>query len=171
VTKRTRWVLVAPLLGVVACANVWGFDDLTLAQDGGTSDATTPSDDQATISEGGGGEDGEADGTAGDDAFRGDAADAADGRGEGGEGGSIRAGDAGDGGDAGLLTAYCAGHCAGCCDSNGQCVNKVTITACGMGGAMCVDCPACSGLGASPCCGTTTGQCGCLTVGLLCSKN
>jgi hypothetical protein len=136
--------------------------------DGGMSEATTPGDEQSVVPESGGGDDGAVDGAVENDASGGDATDA---RSEGGEGGSIREGDAGDGGDAGILAAYCAGHCGTCCDSNNQCVGKATITACGVGGAMCVDCPPCTGIGASPCCGTTSGKCGCLAVGLLCSTN
>lgn len=38
--RGLRWVAIASLLGPVACANVWGFDNLTAgAQDGGQSDA------------------------------------------------------------------------------------------------------------------------------------
>ena len=161
------WAVVAPLLGAVACANVWGFDDLTLAQDGGPPDATTPGDEQILPSEGGGGGDAEADALDERDSG-GDAADARI-HGDAGEDGS-RISDTGarDARDDGAAAA-CKALCSTCCDSTNHCVPEGTGS-CGIGGGTCVDCVdamPCATLSTS-CCGPMTGQCGCAGLGLFC---
>jgi hypothetical protein len=170
VTKSAPlWVIVPPLFGVVACANVWGFDDLTLAQDGGPSDATMASDDQATDSEGGG-DDGSTDGAVENHDSDADAGDARI-YGDGGEAGPIIDAGARDAGGDGAA-ATCEMICQGCCDSNNQCVVMMSPTACGMGGQACADCSktvTCTPLVSVQCCGAMTGQCGCATAGL-CNK-
>jgi hypothetical protein len=158
---------VLALFGVVACADVWGFSDLTAAPDAVAPDATPAGDSPVSVLEAGG--DDEADVFAlGADS----GADAADARGYGeggeGEGGRSAEGGAKDAGDDGAAAA-CKATCSGCCNSANHCVTP-TATACGNGGEACVDCPACSTL-QTPCCGATSGQCGCADVGLLCTKN
>ena len=175
-TRRApAWVVVAPLLGVVACANIWGFEDLTLSPpDAALQDATMPSDAPGTVSEAGG--DAEVDAFAEGDVFGGDAADARvygeGGMGDGGHPGEGGAKDAGD--DAAI--PYCKANCPmGCCDSTGHCVTILSPRACGTAGATCVDCTTTTGATCTAvtpaCCGSTTGQCGCSLATVGCSKN
>jgi hypothetical protein len=166
--RAPGWVACGLLLGVAACADVWGFKDLTLG-DGGAQDATTVSDAPNPGSEGG--EDAEADSGQGADSGDGaaDAADAADARSEIGDGGPIADTGARDAGDDGA-SAACMSICMTCCDSTNKCVKTSTVSACGMNGSACMVCPSC-GLGSTTCCGTTSGQCGCAAAGLLCNKN
>jgi hypothetical protein len=163
-TGTPGWVACGLLLGVAACADVWGFKDLTLG-DGGAQDATTLSDAPNSGSEGG--EDAEVD--SGQGADSGDGAADARAEGEGGEGGSAaHEGGAADAGDGGVTAADCMSICtSGCCNSSNICVTA-SATACGPPGQQCVDCPTAScTLGA--CC-TSAGQCGCSLV-LGCTKN
>jgi len=175
VTKRPpTWVAVAaalaPLFGLVACADLWGFDDLTRATDGGPQDATTADDGSAVGLEGG--SDAEADGA---NEMADASADATNGRSEdGGSRGEAGVRDAGapDAGDDGAA-AGCRTACpSGCCDAMNHC-QQTSQTACGTGGAACVDCTAdasCNPLVQVACCGATTGQCGCAALlNLACS--
>jgi hypothetical protein len=158
---------VLPLLGVVACADVWGFSDLTEGPDAVARDSPTAGDSPVSAFEAGG--DAEADVFAlGADS----GSDAADARsyGEGGEEEGVRPAEGGakDAGDDGAA-ATCKATCSGCCNSANHCVAPPTATACGNGGEACVDCPACTL--ATPCCGANSGKCGCATAGLLCNQN
>jgi hypothetical protein len=144
---------------LVGCADVWGFQELTMASDSG-QDATAD-----------GGSAGPAPGVAdGADAeLREDAIDDADGperdRSDG-EGGAARP-DAGDAASPGNPVP-CRQTCGGCCDTNGNCLGGRSLTACGGSGMTCVDCSttSCPVLD-GPCC-AGGGGCGCqlLSLGL-----
>jgi hypothetical protein len=181
VSNRARaWVAIAPLLGVAACANVWGFDDLTLALDGGSRDATTASDALVGAADSGGdaevdaGDDGYDSVDAGDSSYASDAPAVSDAPsyGEGGEGGGPNDGAVKDAGGDGAAAAACKKICPmGCCDPAGRCLGGTATSACGTGGNACEACPASACTLASPCCGATSQQCGCATADILCSKN
>jgi len=99
--------------------------------------------------------------------------DAADARvdGEAGRDGAIADTGARDTGDDGAA-ATCKRACSmGCCDSNGQCQAGNAATVCGNGGNACEVCPTSPCTLSTPCCGMTSKQCGCATVGLLCNQN
>jgi hypothetical protein len=172
VTKRPPWVAVAatlaPLFGLVACADLWGFDDLTLATDGGPQDGTTADDAPAVGPEG---SDAEADGA---NEMADASVDATNVRSEdGGSRGDAGVRDAGapDAGDDGAAAGCRAACPTGCCDAMNHC-QPMSQTACGTGGAACVDCTAdasCMVLAPVACCGATTGQCGCAAPLLACS--
>jgi hypothetical protein len=161
---EARFVLAALLVAVVACANVWGFEDLTVAPADGAP-ATAVKD---------GGQDGEdATGAPGDDATETDAgldssalqgADAeTDGAGrDSGLGGSKDAASDGAAND-GAAVARCQAICtSGCCDAQGICQGGTATSVCGAGGAACVNCSktqSCPLPGIGACC--TSGACGC----------
>lgn len=158
---------VLPLLGVVACADVWGFSDLT-----GGSDALAP--DAAMTQEGAvdgteGGMESGPDSAQEEDEPSGDLPDAREERevGEAGEGGmTVRDGAPVDGGnDAAACKAICT---MGCCDSQGLCWPGTATAHCGTNGNAC---EACSGAGctlATGCC-TTKQACGCQLTPLVCN--
>jgi hypothetical protein len=157
----------APILGMVACANVWGFQDLTAGPDADVRDATTesqPDDEgQAAI-------DAAVDAPpAGDDSASFDAQGDARSP-DAGEGGVvIREGgvrDAGDAGDDGGAAAECRRICtSGCCDSNNYCQQGTATAACGSAGATCQSCGACPAL-QTACC--TGGACVCKLLSIGC---
>jgi hypothetical protein len=174
VTRRTGWMAVVPLFGVVACADVWGFSDLT-GGDAVAPDATTP---QGAIDAPGAGMDSSApDSAQSGDESSGELPDSREQRevSEAGDGGmTVREGGPGDGGNDAAVAA-CKAICPmGCCDSTGHCVTALSARACGAAGAQCVDCTTtaatCTPL-TPACCGSTTGQCGCSLATVGCSKN
>jgi len=162
VTRRPpAWIALTPLLGVVACANVWGFDDLT-SRDGGPQDATTRVDAFAPPVESG--PDAADDGVGDVADSSGDASDAM-GTGEGGEGGesdaTAREGGPGDAGNDGATAAECKASCqTGCCDANNHCQAGSTPSICGSSGGACQDCSShsCGTLQATCC---VSGACAC----------
>jgi hypothetical protein len=149
-------VAVAPLIGLIACANVWGFQDLTTESDGGLPEAAAPTSDAP-------GDDAEssrdaaqeASGEPEDSAFL-DARDDARSR----DAGAPKAdGGANDGGDDGAAAA-CRGICVtGCCDSNNICQAGTSTSACGSGGVACEAC-SCKALQLTCC---VRGGCACET--------
>lgn len=162
---RAAWAFIAPLLGVAACANVWGFQDLT-ASDGGPPDATSMTDAPVAAQEAGAG-DAEADAAdqegdshvAGEDARSdGPIGDAGDGGGVSREGGPADGGNAGDSAAVALCETICT---MGCCDSQGICHSTTTTKVCGPAGTACQDCSThtCSVLTETPCCGTSGCAC------------
>jgi hypothetical protein len=160
VTRRTPfWASALPLLGVVACADVWNFSDL---EEGGPPDASTGGD---VVERAESGADATPDGAeeAGDSSR--ELPDARE-EGEAGEAGlSPREGGVGDGGDDGASAAACKLHCAmGCCDSDGSCRTGNATAYCGTNGDACQACPSC---GTGPCC-TSNKACGCL-LALICN--
>ena len=157
---------IAPLVGIVACANIWGFDDLTLGPDSGSEDATTSNAPEA-------GGDAEADAVGVRNDSGGEAADAhvSGEDGEAGEAEAAAAREAGarDAGGDGAAAAQCKAICkTGCCDSSGFCQAGTLASACGGGGAACATCSGPCPLG-PPCCVATSKQCGCTTATLLCN--
>jgi hypothetical protein len=161
-----RFGLVVGLAaGLSACANVWGFDDLTPASpDDASSIATMDGGDD--VSEGS--VQAEASDTDdGSDATLVDVRDAgADGRGRDG-GDAARSSDAALDADAddGAAMARCMTRCAGCCDSQGNCQKGTAVSACGTGGKACMDCPVadkCTILTTTSCCNSNA--CACATV-------
>ncbi len=173
--RVAAWASVAPLLGVVACANVWGFQDST-ASDGGPPDATSMSDTYVAVSEAGGGdaeadaaeEEGDSAPAVGDDArTEGEAGKAGDGGGVSREGGPGDGGDAGDGAVSAVVAA-CEAACMGCCDAQGLCHTTPSTTVCGPSGTECQNCSAhkCA-ITETPCCATS--GCGCATLSLICN--
>jgi hypothetical protein len=174
-SRAAAWVFIAPLLGVAACADVWGFQDLT-ASDGGPPDATSMNDARSGAPESGAGdaeadaaeEEGDSGQEVGEDARSdGEAGKAGDSGGVSREGGLS---DGGDGGDGAAVIA-CEGVCMGCCDAQGICHTTTSTTVCGASGTACQDCttPAhkCTVIGESPCCGTS--GCGCAALGIICN--
>ena len=145
---------------MVACANVWGFQDLREGPDGGASDATT----------GGGDDRDEADGRIADDApepqdsAEVDAQRDAPGT-EAGEAGPIGEGGPLDAASDGPTAADCQEHCPnGCCDSNNMCHPATSNTVCGTQGSACVNCKVtmpCGALQASCC---ASGGCVCAAI-------
>jgi hypothetical protein len=166
---------VLPLVGVVACADVWGFSDLTEAPDAVARDATAA--EEAAVGGAEGGTDSGPDGSLEGDGPSGERPDAQDETGEAGkagEAGRIPEGGTKDAPDDGAI-AYCKANClAGCCDSAGNCLTALSPRACGTAGATCVDCTTtettCTAL-TPACCGSTTRQCGCSLATVGCSKN
>ncbi len=165
-----RWVrrlAAAPLLGVVACASIWGFQDLTAGSDGGSNDATTGSDAQDDRSESALDAAADAPGEDEDAAFSDAQSDARSP--DGGEGGAMSreggARDAGDAGDDGAAAATCRSICpTGCCDSNNYCQGGSATTVCGSGGAACQSCAGCSAL-QTACCSDGGCICRLLSIG------
>jgi hypothetical protein len=163
-TTAPRFGLVVGLAaGLTACANVWGFDDLTSGSpDDASSTATKDESDDASE----GSVQAEASDTDdGSDATLADVQDAGpDGSGrDGGDAG--RASDAASDADAddGAAVARCMGICPmGCCDSQGICQKGTAVSACGTGGKACVDCPKCTVITTSICCNNNA--CACATV-------
>jgi hypothetical protein len=157
----TRGVLLAGVFAAAGCADVWGFDDLTLGPDAAldaTNEDASPAD--AGVEAGSGSD-------AADDAFI--AQESSDGDAASADGSDAEPGEAsppeGDGGPGG---PSCASICGGCCDAMGKCQPSISATSCGVAGAACVACPTASCL-LGACCGQTTGMCGCSGVGT-CSK-
>jgi hypothetical protein len=153
---------VWPLLGVVACADVWGFSDLT-ASDAAAPDAATPQ--EAAVDGTEGGMDSGPDSAQREDESSADLPDAREERdlGEAGEGGmTVRESGSEDGGDA---AADCnRTNCpTGCCDSLGKCWPTSTTAHCGTNGNACEACTASACTLASACC-TSKGTCGCQLV-------
>jgi hypothetical protein len=174
--KRRPRMAAAPRFGLVvglaaglsACANVWGFDDLT-----------TPSPDDASPIPTKDGGDGVSEGSAqadssdtddGSDATLVDVQDAgpdgSDGRGGLDAGDGARSSDAASDADAddGAAMAQCMTICGGCCDSQGICQKGTAVSACGTGGKACLDCPVadkCTVLTTSCC---NNNACACATV-------
>jgi hypothetical protein len=159
----TRGTLLACALVAGGCAEVWGFDDLTLGPDAAL-DATSEDASHAEAGvEAGSGSD------AADDAFV--AEDSSDGDAASADGSDAEASEAsGPKGDGAPGGPTCASSCTGCCDAMGKCQPSISATACGIAGAACVTCPTTSCLLLGACCGQTTGVCGCSGVGT-CSKN
>jgi hypothetical protein len=156
------WSFVLGALAVGGCADIWGFDDLTLAPDSGF-DATA-----AEAGTSSGGESGTGDGEVEQDASPADA--------NGLEASLLDSGIDGalDASDAGALedgAPTCASICSGCCDAMGRCVTSTSTSACGIHGAACATCTtsSCPPLAAA-CCGATSGACGCIVVAV-CTKN
>ncbi len=162
VRRTPFWIAALPLpglLGVVACANVWGFSDLTEGGvDTGAQDATTP---EAADEEADTGSDGL---LPGDDSAAAPDVRAEDAASEAGEGGpSPREAGAGDGGNDGAAAAMCKSICSsGCCDAQGMCRTTLSAAYCGANGDPCQACGSCT-LGA--CC-TSSGTCGCTVLAL-----
>jgi hypothetical protein len=171
-----RAALVAAFgFNVLACANIFGFDDLTLNPDASTA---PPAPDGG---KGGGGDDAVADAetessTPGDDAPETDDTgldsseplfDATPDGNVVGDADTSRdaAGTRSDAGDGGLMAA-CMLICSGCCDSNAHCQGGSTTAVCGTGGQLCSKCPSCGGVD-TVCC--TKGVCGCALA--LCPSN
>jgi hypothetical protein len=139
VTARvTPRIAVVPILGLLACAKVWGFQDLTEGPDGGSPDATTASDAQDDRSESALDAAVDAPGEEEDSASADALPDVR--RPDGGEGGAaIAEGGVGDAGDDGAA-AFCRSICGGCCDANNHCAGGDTTAACGTDGAACQTC-------------------------------
>ena len=157
---------VGLVAGLAACANVWGFDDLTAASpDDASSSATNDGGDD--VSEGSVQADA-SDTDDGSDATLVDAQDAGpDGSGrDGGDAG--RSSDAASDADAndGAAMARCMGICpTGCCDSQGTCQSGTAVSACGTGGKACMNCPVaekCTIITTMSCCNSSA--CACATV-------
>ena len=161
-----RFGLVVGLAaGLAACANVWGFDDLTTASPDDASSIATK-DGADDVSEGS--VQAEASDTDdGSDATLVDA-QAAGPDGSGRDGGDAgRSSDAASDADAndGAAMASCAANCPGCCDSQGTCQKGTAVSACGTGGKACLDCPVadkCTLLTTSSCCNSSA--CACATI-------
>jgi hypothetical protein len=164
VTRRTPWMAVLPLFGVVACADVWGFSNLTEV-DAVAADATTP--EEAPVDGLGTGMEAGPDGAQQGDEPSAELPDAQEDRGlsEGGEGGLlIRDGGPGEGGEDGSAAAQCKAICSsGCCDSQGKCRTTTSTAYCGNSGNACETCST-SGctLSLGACC-TSKQTCGCVT--------
>jgi hypothetical protein len=160
--RLTRGMLLAGAFVAAGCAEVWGFDDLTLGLDAGR-DATNEDASRAEGGlESGSGSDAADDAfmapeSSDDDAARADGSDAEP---------SEESGPKGDGAPGG---PSCASSCPGCCDAMGKCQPSPSATSCGVAGAACVTCPTASCLLLPACCGAMTGTCGCMAVGA-CSK-
>ena len=159
---------VLPLLGVVACADVWGFSDLTEAPDAVARDATTA--EEAAVGGAEGGTDSGPDGSLEEDGPSGELPDAREEREVGEADVGIREGGARDGGDDGAAATKCKPMCPmGCCDSQGICHTGNTTASCGTNGNAC---EACSGTGCtaltSACC-TSKQACGCMLTVILCN--
>jgi|SRR5882672_898903 len=140
------WIAAAPVVCVAACANVWGFSDVTLEQAAQALDASLGDAgiDRARSTA----QDGAPDGPI-DVASRKDSPGTADSGVDAGADGSGQEPDATDAGDDGSDGAPDArpacvstgpNACVGCCDANGNCVGGLSNTTCGAGGASCVDC-------------------------------
>jgi hypothetical protein len=147
------WLAVASMIGGAACADVWGFKDLSEG-DGGTDATATPADanDEPSVGL--------------TDAGASDADDSLDAEDAVAEGSSDEAGDGalGDGGDAAALVAACLTSCAiGCCDSAGKCQKGTSTSACGSPGHVCAVCNANCGFVTSNCCNSSQ-NCTCATV-------
>ena len=152
------WGAVVPWLGLAACANVWGLEDLG-GSDGGRTDATAttadPPDGTGADGETAVGDSADPDGSpaAGDAAPARDASDPS------------QASDAPVEAEGGALTdamVTCQAHCPdGCCDSTGTCQTAEAISACGKGGAACQDCTQTSCWPISPCCSPSSKACAC----------
>jgi hypothetical protein len=160
-----RFGLVVGLVaGLAACANVWGFDDLTAASPDDASPIATDGGDD--VSEGSVQADA-SDMDGGSDATLVDVQDAGpDGSGRDG-GDSGRSSDAASDADAndGAAMAWCMANCAGCCDSQGTCQVGTAVSACGTGGKACLDCPVadkCTLITTTSCCNSNA--CACATV-------
>lgn len=162
-SHRNRGAALCLVVGVAtslaACANVWGFADLT---EGDASAGATTTDASLDVSAE---VSASADVAADDGAIPDDSESPAD-----SASGDAAATDAADASEAILL---CPTHCpSGCCDVNGTCQNP-SSTACGTGGQQCVDCKetVTSCITGPACCGTKSGQCGCSAISLVCNKN
>ncbi len=158
---------------LAACASIWGFQDLK-AGDAGVDVAE--SDDANPLAEGGGDTD---DASEPGDAGGGDDASLAEDVKSDMDARATRdaardassALDAADGADA-VAFMTCMDHCGGCCDPAGKCVTTPSTTTCGMGGVACDNCSktqTCP-FASTPCCGATTGICGCSAAGVLCDQ-
>jgi hypothetical protein len=175
---RRAWGL-APFAALAACADIWGFHDLTPPPDAAafvvpdattsidvnppTQDApgaadTSPAEDSANDDSGDEASavdapwDAIADGTPGD-------ADEASAP----EGGPPEAGppEASPSDGAADAIAECQSICAGCCDTSGHCELGTSPTVCGVSGALCQSCAGQSCIiTSSPCC-KSNGSCGC----------
>jgi hypothetical protein len=161
--RLTRGLVLAGAFVAAGCAQVWGFDDLTLGPDAGL-DATSEGASRADAGvEAGSGSD------AADDAFI--AQESSDGDAASVDGSDAESSEAsGPKGDGAPGGPSCASICMGCCDAMGKCQPSPSATSCGVAGAACVTCPTASCLLLGACCGAMTGTCGCAGVGT-CSKN
>jgi hypothetical protein len=148
------WLAVASMIGAAACADVWGFKDLTEG-DGGT-DATAPPADDGNDEPG-------VDLTDAEGADTGVSLDAGDTLTD--DGASGEAGDAaiGDGGDAAAQLACLTSCVSGCCDAAGKCQKGTSTAACGSPGHVCAVCNANCGFVTSNCCNSSQ-TCTCATV-------
>jgi hypothetical protein len=163
-------LVVSPALALAACADLWGFDDLTLAPDGASATATSDGG-EGDVSSGEAGAAGDtSDSEAGsdsglpeDDGAPSDGAGAGGDRGDSGDGGNPK--DAASDGEAndGAAMARCQSICtSGCCDTEGICQQGTATDTCGTGGRACVNCSktqSCPLPGIGPCC--TSSACGC----------
>jgi hypothetical protein len=170
VGRHGLWLALG--ISVTSCANLWGFDDLTLGADAsrpapeaGAGAETGLSGDDGPAGDATGVEDATLDAMTVDD----DADLGADGSGEGGP--DV---DASGTKDAGTKDATADGAppitcnkstCSGCCDVNGKCQLGTSTAVCGANGAACAACT-CTGGITSPCC--SAGACSCVTLGLGC---
>jgi hypothetical protein len=185
-TRACVWLGSASLLCLAACADLWGFNDLTIPADAAPADGA-PSDgapvdvtaaDQSTrgdsnVSASDGASE---DGAEVEDSSEEDAGNSGSRDGgpvdDGGDSGADSGGSQGDGGDAGHASdasdaapSGCQQSClSGCCSAQGQCQPGNVLGACGTGGRSCEDCSAaafkgsCGGV-TTPCCTTQMCQC------------
>jgi hypothetical protein len=148
-TRSTLLFTAAAALGLAACANIWGMQELS-AGDSGSDAETTP--DHVTS----GGEDAR---DSEEDAS-GDADDAATLKEAAAEAGESDAGD-----DGAAAMAACMAACpSGCCDTLAHCQGGTAASQCGGGGLACTSCygMSCPPFSPSMCC--TSHQCTCATV-------
>lgn len=164
-----------PVIGLVACANIWGFSDLGIGQ-GGPADATASAvqPDVAVASDASAFEASEDDSEASsDDSPVTEGADSALDAAEPDAAEASTPPDAGGGGKTDASDAAppvtCASICTGCCDIHGDCQAGTATAVCGIAGAACADCTmhSCSGLLSTGCCASHQ-ACGC-TVALICN--
>jgi hypothetical protein len=154
---------------LAACASLWGFDDLKVG-DAGVHEAS----DDSSMAAGDGESD---DATEADDAPAADDASLARDARSDANVGPVRdaardgSGDASDAPEADAAT--CTPVCTGCCSAAGKCITTEAPTTCGNGGVACVDCTRTQTciVAYPPCCGATSGACGCSAAGVLCSQN
>jgi len=154
--------------GLVGCADIWGFDDLT--SPGPDSASPVPTTEGGSMLDDGA-PDAPPDGPSPIDAGPDSSPDVPDARADagardGGDGGgsSDAAADA-DAADGAAIVRCLA--CAGCCDSQGVCQGGTSVSACGAGGTACLDCPVakkCTTLMTSCC--SSSNACGCSTAGV-----
>jgi hypothetical protein len=187
VRTARAWPVAIAVLGLAACADIWGFHDVSgvstdaasfqVGESGSRDDAMTSSSDAA-----GAEDDGSFDGTVADGAT--DAGPAGDGSGDAttsaeadGDAIATEAGIAEAGGPSDALdeaVIACQAICSGCCDSTGHCQPGTQTGVCGANGALCEDCPdtPCNFVSTACCKGNTSGgggTCGCATAALICN--
>jgi hypothetical protein len=174
------WGVAIAMLGLAACADIWGFHDVSGLPDGapfevGESGSTMmPSDATGTEDDGSlGGADGTTDAGPASDGS-GDATTSAEPDGDATipETGLVEAGGPSDALDEAVIA--CQAICSGCCDSTGHCQPGTQMGSCGTNGALCEDCPSspCNFV-STPCCKANTsgggGTCGCATAAVICN--